>query len=90
MNDQWLEIITARKSLGPEKVRRQKLQMFFMASYNLDSFREFVFKSRFCERFAVPSQLKRQLQVDDEALLQFAFDWLKFSLFGEKTMQIKA
>jgi uncharacterized protein len=89
MNDQWLEIITSQKTLGPEKDLHQKIQMFFMASYNLDRFREFIFKSRFFERFEVESGLKSKLASNDVELMRFAFDWLKFSLFGEKTIQIK-
>jgi Fe-S-cluster containining protein len=89
MNDQWLEIMTSQKTLGPAKDHHQKIQMFFMASYNLDKFREFIFKSRFFERFEVDSGLKRNLASNDLELMKFAFDWLKFSLFGEKTLQIK-
>jgi hypothetical protein len=63
--------------------------MFSMASYNLDRFREFIFKSRFFERFEIESGLKSRLASDDVELMKFAFDWLKFSLFGEKTIQIK-
>jgi hypothetical protein len=89
MNDQWLEIITSQTPLGPEKDLHRKLQMFFMASYNLDKFREFIFKSRFFERFGVEPDLQNRLASDDVALMRFAFDWLKFSLFGENTIQIR-
>jgi len=89
MNDQWLEIVTSQKTLGPGKDLHQKIQMFFMASYNLDKFREFIFKSRFFERFEVESGLKNKLASDDVELMKFAFNWLRFSLFGEKTIQIK-
>jgi Fe-S-cluster containining protein len=90
MNDQWLEIVTSSKNLGPQEGVPRKMQMFFMASYNLDKFREFIFKSKFFERFTVTSALKAVLSSDDEELMKFAFDWLKFSLFGEKTIQIRS
>ena len=90
MNDQWLEIITSSKGLGAEKDVPRKMQMFLMASYNLDKFREFIFKSKFFERFTVPSALKKKLADDDIELMKFGFDWLKFSLFGERTIQIKS
>ena len=32
---------------------------------------------------------KEMLKNNDVALMGFAFDWLKFSLFGDKTMQLK-
>jgi len=89
MNDQWLGIITSSRSLGPEKHLPQKHQMFFMASYNLDKFRDFLFKSGFFDRFEVDSDLKEKLHRNDTTLMLFAFDWLKFSLFGEKTIQLK-
>lgn len=89
LNDLWLEIITSQKSLGPEARITRKMQMFFMASYNLDKFREFLFKSPFFERFEVDADQKEALAADDVALMKFAFQWLKFSLFGQETMQIK-
>jgi len=90
MNDHWLEIITSPKSLGHKEDVPRKIKMFFMASYNLDRFREFIFKSKFLDLFHIESALKDSLESDDTALMKFAFDWLKFSLFGEKTIQIKS
>ena len=89
MNDGWLEIISSPKSLGPEKDIPRKIQMFFMASYNLDKFREFIFGSRFFDLFDVDGEKRKKLGSDDVALMSFAFDWLKFSLFGERTLSIK-
>jgi Fe-S-cluster containining protein len=89
MNSAWLEIVTSARSLGPEKEIPRKIQMFCMASYNLDSFRSFVFKSRFMDLFDVTPELRNRLASEDEALLAFAMDWLKFSLYGMKTMRFK-
>jgi Fe-S-cluster containining protein len=90
MNDRWLEIITYPGGLGSGKEALRKTQMFFMASYNLDKFRELVFNSRFFQRFEVSSIQKETIAADDMALMRFAFNWLRFSLFGEETMEIKA
>ena len=38
----------------------------------------------------VEPQFKEELVTDDVLLMQFAFKWLKFSLFGEKTLQISS
>lgn len=88
-NAAWLDVVTFNQSLGPEKDIPRKIQMFCMASYNLDSFRPFVFKSRFLELFEVSPELRDRLASDEEALLAFAMDWLKFSLFGMKTMKLR-
>jgi Fe-S-cluster containining protein len=90
MNDPWMEIVTSRKSLGPQKDIPRKLQMFSMASYNLDVFRKFLFQSRFFDLFRVKPDQQESLAEDDVALMLFAFDWLKFSLFGEKTIRLKS
>ncbi|MDB9822085.1 YkgJ family cysteine cluster protein [Deltaproteobacteria bacterium] len=89
VNDQWMEIITSDKDLGQGKDINRKIQMFSMASYNADRFREFVFKSRFLDLFEIESELVDKLASDDRELIIFAFRWLKFSLFGEKTIQIR-
>ncbi len=89
INAAWLDIVTSSQSLGPEKDIQRKIQMFCMASYNLDSFRQFVFKSRFLDLFEVPDVLRDRLASDDTALFSFAMDWLKFSLFGMKTMKLR-
>ena len=85
-NDQWQKIVTHRGSPGRAGDLDRKRSMFFMASYNLDRFRDFLFASSFFRRFHVDENVRESIREDDEALLRFAIDWLKFSLLGEKTL----
>ncbi len=71
------------KNLTPDKV-----EMFFMVCYNIDKFRTFLFGSSFFDKFQVEDDLKAKMKEDDVELLKFGFQWLRFSLFGEKTMTI--
>jgi len=64
-------------------------QMTFMALYNLDKFRNFIFKSSFLDRFVIDDVSIEKLKRSDVELLKFAFDWVKFGIFGQKTLQIK-
>lgn len=64
-------------------------QMTFMALYNLDKFREFVFGSSFLDRFVIDDISIEKLKRSDVELLKFAFDWIKFGIFGQKTLQVK-
>ena len=89
-NDLWMEIITSRASLGPPDLAERKLKMFFMACYNLDRFRAFVFESRFLERFEVEKETAEAMRADEAALLRFGFRWLRFALFGEPTLRLRA
>lgn len=65
----------------------EKMEMLFTGSYDLDKFREFVFQSTLLKRFDVDEDFVEEMRYDDEALLRFAFLWLRFSLFGEPTMR---
>ncbi len=63
-------------------------KMIFMATYNLDAFREFVFESTFLQRFSLPVERVDKIRIDDEALLEFGYDWLDFGLFGRMNFQV--
>ena len=89
-NDLWMEIITAPRSMGPADSHPAKLQMFSMVSYNLDRFKEFVFGSRFLAAFNLPETRVAELKASEEALLTLGFQWLRFALFGEKTLPLRA
>lgn len=67
----------------------EKMHMLFTAAYDLDRFRDFVFKSTLLQRFDVDEDFVEEMRYNDETLLAFAFMWLRFSLFGEKTMKAK-
>lgn len=71
---------------GPEGPRAK---MAFMATYNLDRFREFVFQSSFLKRYKVKQAILKQIKADDAKLLKFGFDWVKLFLWGIKTKKIR-
>ncbi len=64
-------------------------QMTFMAIYNLDKFRDFIFKSTFLDRLEVEPERIEKIRNNDKDLLLFAFDWMKFGLFGKKVFWVK-
>ena len=57
--------------------------MAFMVCYNIDGFRGFVEEHRLLESFRIDSSMRRIIAEDDEALLKFGFEWLKYVLAGE-------
>lgn len=74
---------------GRRQLDANRLHMFYTACYDLDGFRSFVFESSFLERFEVDQELVAEISSNDEALLGFAFRWLRFALFGEPTMTVR-
>jgi Fe-S-cluster containining protein len=74
-NDPW----------GAEGSEGSKAKMAFMATYNLDPFREFILNSSFLKRYKVRSEIVKKLKRDDLKLLAFGFEWVKFFLWGIKS-----
>ena len=72
-----------------DKVTPEKIEMFFLACYNLDAFRDFLFSSTFFDKFEVDDETRNAIEKDDVELLKFGYTWLRFALFGEKTLKIK-
>jgi len=80
------EIVSHPWFIGGRQLDAKRIDMFHTACYDLDAFRRFLLETSFLERFDLEQSLVEQLRTDDEALLAFAFRWLRFALFGEPTM----
>jgi len=78
-NDPW----------GREGPRGARAKMAFMAIYNVDRFREFVFQSSFTKRYKVKTAILKKLEADDVELMKFGFEWVKLFLWGMKSKQIR-
>lgn len=74
---------------GNEGPEGKKAKMVFMATYNMDRFREFILNSSFLDRYKVKFEVVKKLKRDDLQLLKFGFDWVKFILWGIKSAYFK-
>jgi Fe-S-cluster containining protein len=88
-NREWYQLVLKKKSAGPTVGRppQASLQLFFMASYDLDTFRRFVLSPSFRETYALPDDFYAEVEQDDEALLRFGYRFLRQVLFGERSVQ---
>ncbi len=86
MNGSFLDITAGKRAKTIRALSDQKLQMFYMACYSIDDFRCFIFETTFLNRFDIPKDVLARIKTDDIELMVFASRWLKFSLFGEKTL----
>lgn len=87
MNRDWMEIVTSQ-NLRRGELTEDKLQMFYMTSYNLDRFHDFVFQTRFLKVFDISTEDIQRIRADETRLLKFGMRWLKFALFGESTLRL--
>ena len=75
---------------GNRALTAKQSDMFYMACYDLDRFRRFVFETRFLQLFEVDEARVEALRTDDRELLEFGMQWLRFSIFGERSMRLRA
>lgn len=90
VNSRWTEVVLKRKSLGPfVNIPEKTLKMFFMGSYNLDSFRDFVFDTPFLSIYDIEDERVEKIREDDVALFDFAVDWMMSTLYGAGLLKIR-
>jgi uncharacterized protein len=90
MTIRWAEVqrLFADDPWGAEGPGGRRARMAFMAAYNIDRFREFVFGSSFLKRFKVTPELMARMKKDDAELLLLGFDWIKLFLWGIRSRRI--
>jgi Fe-S-cluster containining protein len=88
----WRQLVLKKKSSGPVvgTPSKRSLQLWFMACYDLDRFRAFMASEPFAETYDLPDEEMKKILVDDIELMQFAFRFLRQTMFGEETIKMKA
>lgn len=89
MNHLFSQVTAPLKAQELDIDNPKVFQMTFMSLYNVDKFRDFVLKSSFLERFEVDETTIEKVNRSDVELLKFAFEWIKFGIFGQKVFSIK-
>lgn len=82
INAGWTDLVVRKRSFPSNiQLTEKSKQLFFMASYDIDAFRRFVFESDFLNRVEVPEETVARMREDDVALLEFGMGWLKDLFF---------
>jgi Fe-S-cluster containining protein len=87
----WRQQILKVRSAGPY-IGRMSLtsrKFFFMASYDLDRFREFIKSEGFHSTYDVDTQTMDQLLSDDLALMAFGDRMIRQIMYAENTIAMK-
>jgi len=81
----WTDIIVRKRSFPANiKLTEKSKQLFFLVSYNVDKFRQFVFESSFLTMYKVDEKTRSAIKNDDMELLKFGFKWLKGVLWSHE------
>jgi uncharacterized protein len=82
INAGWTDLVVRKRSFPKNVQLTQKAKdMFFMASYNIDNFKDFVFKSSFLTRYDIDPETIKKIRENEIELLKFSLSWLKSILF---------
>ena len=90
VNAEWTDLVVRKRSFPPNmQLTEQTRQMFFLASYNIDKFRDFVFTSSFLNRYDIDAATLEKIRQDEIALLQFGLKWIRWLLFKQGDFKMK-
>ncbi|MFO7839950.1 MAG: YkgJ family cysteine cluster protein [Desulfosalsimonadaceae bacterium] len=88
--EKFFKKITRNPFLSDKVIENPKIQqMIYMACYDLDRFRRFVFESSFLDQFETDPGEVEKIRTDDEALFKFAMKWLEYGLIGQQGLKVK-
>ncbi len=88
INRGWKEILF-RRNLPGNVLDEKKQKAFYMACYDIDWFRQFVFESRFLEVFDVDDKTIEKIRKDEIELMKFGFAYTKYILMIENNLKLK-
>ncbi len=92
MTTLWAEIkgLFQTDPWGAEGPKGPRARMAFMAAYNIDKFREFMFGSSFLKRHKVKAPILKKIKAgDDVELMKIGFAWVKLFIWGITTKNLK-
>ena len=91
INRGWRQVILKKRSSGPTvgKPSTRSYQLFFMASYDMDTFLEFILSDGFNQVYDLDAETVELLKNDEAERVKFGARFLKQVLFGELTIPIK-
>ena len=89
MDAEFKEIPLKLKFTGFAGLDKHIREMFFMACYDLDKFRRFIFESSFIKVFNVSSETAESIKTDDFALMKYGLHWLADEMDLKKSAAVK-
>lgn len=89
VNKEW-KTLQLRKNLpGQPELDEKKQFQFYMASYDIDRFKRFVFDSRFLDVFDIDDGTVEKIKNDDIELIKFGAKYIKYVMMLEESLKVK-
>lgn len=88
INSGWKEL-QLRKNLPGKELNENKQFQFYMASYDFDRFRKYIFESNFLNVFDIDEETRKKIKEDEVELIQFGVKYIKFIMMLEESLKLK-
>jgi Fe-S-cluster containining protein len=89
MNREWKAIQLRENIPGQPCLDEKKQSMFYIASYDIDRFKRFVFESKFLDIFEIDSNSVEKIKRDEVELMKLGFQYIKYFMMLEQTLKVK-
>lgn len=83
VNDRLLEVIALKNKLMPGPLDGADGDLFYLALYDLDTFRERIQNEGLLSDLEIPQAVLDKALSDDTALLELGMAWVRYRLFGQ-------
>ncbi len=84
INDKLMQIIRLKNQVLPGPLDLKSRHLVYLALYDLDNFRNQIFKNKLPENFEVHPQKLNPAKADDTELLEIGMEWIKQVVFKEQ------
>ncbi len=89
MNREWKIIQLRRNIHGQVELDVKKQAQFYMASYDQDKFKRYIFESRFLDVFDVDGETIEKIKTDEVELMKFGVKYIKYVMMLEQSLKVK-
>jgi Fe-S-cluster containining protein len=89
VNRGWKGLQLRKNLHGQEELDEKKQFQFYMASYDLDRFKKYIFESNFLNVFDIDDETLSKIKEDEVELIQFGVKYIKYIMMLEETLNLK-
>ncbi|MEE8328571.1 MAG: YkgJ family cysteine cluster protein, partial [Thermodesulfovibrionia bacterium] len=89
MNREWKALQLRKNIPGQTDLDDKKQTQFYLASYDLDGFRRFIFESKFLDVFDLKAETIEKIKTDEVELMKFGFKYIRYIIMLEQTLKVK-
>lgn len=89
INRDWKALQLIKNPLTQPELDTRKQAQIYMACYDLDRFKRFIFESRFLEVFDLDNDTVEKIKADELERMKFGFQYVKYIMMMEQTLKLR-